>query len=179
MLVVSSWNQILRAVAKARGGEQSTQSSSRRETVTIPLLRQQLLRSHSLPILWQLPGWAANWPTLQTITEQHRALGSEHTPAAKLGWTQLPLPKAVGRWLELDCQGMPGDGPFLSFLGTVHVFSSRSKSFSLQTDSSGGGVPAPTPHKGNHDVKCKPRLNHTGPCRILHHLTDVSLEAKG
>ena len=82
----------------------------------------------------------------------------------------------MGRGLELDCQGMPGDGPFFPFLGTVHVFSSRGKSFSLQADSS---VPAPTPHKGSHDVKCKPRLNHTGPCRILHHLSDVSLEAKG
>lgn len=82
----------------------------------------------------------------------------------------------MGRGLELDCQGMPGDGPFLPFLGTVHVFSSRGKSFSLKADSS---VPTPTPHKGGHDVKCKPRLNHTGPCRILHHLSDVSLEAKG
>ena len=81
--------------------------------------------------------------------------------------------------MELDCQGMPGDGPFLFFLGTVHVFSSRGKSFSLQADNSRGGVPAPTPHKGNHDVKCKPRLNHAGPCRILHHFSDVSLEAKG
>lgn len=91
------------------------------EKWTIPLLRQQPSGAIHSPILVAcFRGELPSWPTSQMASRAAQGFGIwTHTCCkASPGWSsQLLLPKPVGRWLELDCQGMPGDDPFLSSFG--------------------------------------------------------------